>query len=424
MKYLNKILQNTLINVVSFNSIGVIVKISCGFIISKALAISVGPSGLALLGNLRNFTTFLEGISTLGFQTGIVKYIGENENNKQKLIKIVSTIFISYLFISIIFSLIIFLTADYLSDFVFGNKQNYSIAFKAIALTLPWYVLSILFTLIINGLQYFKKVIIINIVGNLIGLIVSIFLIYQLKIVGALLSVSITPALFFIYSLYYLPKKIEITKRLNFKEFDFKILKKLTSFSLMILTSAIFGPLFSFEIRKYIIVNLGIDYAGFCEAISKISNAYLMFISSIISLYFYPKLIKATNNLETKIVIRDFFKYIVSLFIIASIAVYFSRFVIVDLLFTKEFYLVNDLFFWQLIGDFFKVCALILGIQFFTKELVLYYVISELSSYVLLYFFSIYFIQIYGIQGVAIAQCLDNFVYLIILVLFFRKSIF
>ena len=40
----------------SLNSISVIVKIIAGFLTSKALALFVGSEGMALVGNLRNFT--------------------------------------------------------------------------------------------------------------------------------------------------------------------------------------------------------------------------------------------------------------------------------------------------------------------------------------------------------------------------------
>jgi PST family polysaccharide transporter len=69
-------------------------KIGIGLITSKILAIFVGPSGMALVGNFRNFTTSLETVSTLGFQTGIVKYVAESKENKEQLQKIFSTIFI------------------------------------------------------------------------------------------------------------------------------------------------------------------------------------------------------------------------------------------------------------------------------------------------------------------------------------------
>ena len=71
--------------ITSLNSFSVALKIGIGLITSKILAIFVGPSGMALVGNLRNFLTSLENISTLGFQNGIVKYTAENEKSKTEI---------------------------------------------------------------------------------------------------------------------------------------------------------------------------------------------------------------------------------------------------------------------------------------------------------------------------------------------------
>jgi len=104
--------------------------------------------------------------------------------------------------------------------------------------------------------------------------------------------------------------------------------------------------------------------------------------------------------------------------------IYFSRFFIIKLLFTNSFIPVTALFFWQLLGDIFKVASLILGFQFFAKKLTLAFIVSELFSLGVLYFSSHYLILNFGIQGIVMAQALDNFIYLLILIIYFRKSLF
>ena len=83
-------------------------KIATGLITSKVLAIFVGPSGMALAGNLKNFMTSVESIATLGFQNGIVKYVVEHKENEAEFKKIISTVFISLLTVSLLLSGILF----------------------------------------------------------------------------------------------------------------------------------------------------------------------------------------------------------------------------------------------------------------------------------------------------------------------------
>ena len=97
MNFYKKIIQTSLFKITSLNSFSVVLKIGIGLISSKIIAVFVGPSGMALVGNLRNFLTSVENISTLGFQNGIVKYSAENQENESELKKVISTIFFSWM---------------------------------------------------------------------------------------------------------------------------------------------------------------------------------------------------------------------------------------------------------------------------------------------------------------------------------------
>ena len=176
-------------------------------------------------------------------------------------------------------------------------------------------------------------------------------------------------------------------------------------------------------IRKNVIGAVGIDQAGFWETITRISTYYMMFVSTILTVYFFPKLAEAKNSQETKRVFWSFYKNILPPFVMALIVIYFTRFFIIKLLFTSEFLPVTILFFWQLIGDFLKAAALILGFQFFAKKMTKAFIISEIASLAVLYFSSIYLIKYFGIQGIVMAQALDNFIYLLVLGIYFRKSL-
>ena len=424
MNFYQKIIKTSLFKITSLNSFSVALKIGIGLITSKILAIFVGPSGMALVGNLRNFLTSLENISTLGFQNGIVKYASENEKSKSELEKIVSTVFISLLFVALLLSGFLFFTASYWNQNIFGNNTEYLTVFKVLALVLPAYGFSIFFIAVINGLGKFKKVIWINIIGNIIGLLTSIFLIMQFKTIGALMSIVIAPALLFLVTFYMIHKEIQFFQMIRFHLFDFQVLKNLSSYTLMTVVSSVFGPFVLLSIRNYIIHNLGIEQAGYWESMTRISSYCLMFVSTILSVYFLPKLSKAENDLETKNIFLQYYKFILPIFILAITLIYFMRFFIVRLLFTKDFLPVTDLFFWQLLGDVFKVCALILGYQFFAKKKTSAFIVSELFSLAVLYFFSLYFIKIYGIEGVVIGYALDNFIYLFVLCVYFKKTLF
>ena len=216
MSLVKKYTQNNLFKISSLNSFNVILKIGIGLITSKLLAVFVGPSGMALVGNFRNFLTSLESISTLGFQSGIVKYVAENEKNKSEIQKIIATVFITLLLVATVLSGLLFFLASFWNNRIFGDSFEFSLVFKILALALPWYAISIFLLAVINGLGKFKKVIWINCVGNTIGLLVSVLLIFKFKTLGALLAVVISPTLLFFVTFYFIHKEIPF-----FDVFDF-----------------------------------------------------------------------------------------------------------------------------------------------------------------------------------------------------------
>lgn len=424
MNFIKKITKTHLFKLTSLNSLSVVLKLFIGLITSKIIAVFVGPSGLALVGNFRNFVGSFETISTLGFQNGIVKYVAESKEKETELKRYLSTIFITVSIVSVLLSGILFFLADFWNQLIFGTNFNYNFIFKAFAFALPWYALSLVLVSIINGLGKFRNVIFITIIGNCIGLVVSVLFVYQLQTLGALLAIICTPSLLFLVSFYYINKELSIVDSISFRFFDFKIIKDLSHYFLMALVSGIIGSMVFLAIRKNIIANIGIQQAGYWEAMSRISSYYLVFVSSISTLYFLPKLAVSKNNQETKKVFWSFYRNIFPLIIIALIVIYFARFFIIKILFTKAFLPVTTLFFWQLLGDMLKMASWILGYQFFAKKLTVAFIVTELFSLSITYFSSIFLIERVGIQGVVMAHAFTYLIYLLVLSIYFRKSLF
>lgn len=415
--------SSTLFKITSLNSFSVALKIGIGLITSKILAIFVGPGGIALVGNLRNFLTSLESISILGFQNGIVKYVAENQKNEEGLRKIIATVFICLIGLALVLSGLLYFFASFWNEKILGYSSDNALVFKVLAFALPWYTVSVFLLALLNGLSKFTKVIWVNIIGNLTGLLVSLVMILKYHTLGALLAIVITPSFLFFVTFYFVQKEIKFLEIIRLRLYDFKIIKNLLPYSLMALVSSVLGPIVLLAVRNNIIENLGLEQAGFWETMTRISSYYLLFVSTILTVYFLPKLSKAKDNSETKLIFWQFYKTILPVFCLGLIVVYCMRHFIIQLLFTKEFLPVTALFFWQLIADVFKVAALILGYQFFARKLTKAFIISELFSLGVLYFSSSFFMNYYGIEGMVMAQAFDNLLYFLVLVVYFRKSL-
>lgn len=424
MKFIKSITANPVFKVSSLNALSVLVKIAGGLISSKIIAVFIGPSGLALVGNFRNFIRQAEVFSMLGFENGIIKYIAENQKNKTEQHKVISTVFFSVLAAVLLVGILLLLFAAELNKVFFGNNSNYVWIFRVMAFALPMYAGNLVFIGILNGMSRYKDVIKINVAGNIAGVIISGILIWQFAVSGALLGLLVSPSLLFFLTFYLLTKRTGGIKYLRLSNFSRPVFKGLLSFSAMSLVTALVSPLVIISIRTQIMLNYSSDEAGLWEAINRISFFYFMFVSTLLTVYFFPKLSSSNTDKETNAVFKSYYTTIIPVFAFGLLMIYFLKHFIILLLFNDDFLPMEKLFSWQLLGDFFKACSLILGYEFFAKKMTKQFIVAELFSLGILYFSSTHLISHYGSEGAVMGHTVTYFIYLIVLVIVFREKIF
>ena len=92
-KFFSSLLNNNLLRVASWTSVATLVKMIATLAMSKILSIFVGPSGIAILGQLWNSVTLFTTIASGGLNTGIIKYIAEYPTDTSHRKKILDTAF-------------------------------------------------------------------------------------------------------------------------------------------------------------------------------------------------------------------------------------------------------------------------------------------------------------------------------------------
>lgn len=422
-KLLKKINRNKLFKVASLNSLSVFVRLISGFAISKFMAIFIGPSGMAISGNLTNFMQSLQSLSSLGVKNGIIKYVAEFKEDKHQFKQAVSSGFIISLCIGLLLSVILLLFANSISLLVF-NSVEYTFLFRVSALTMPFYAIHIFFIAVINGLKKVKDLILINVVTYLSSAILIILLMSRNQLDGALLAIVVTPfvlfcALFFKYNLL-----IEIILNISFISTSRIFLSKIASFFSMTLISGIMLPFIFLLIRNHIIDNVGVDDAGYWEGIRKISNYYMLFVYTLLEIYLLPLLSENKSRNGFRTIVFGFYKALLPFVFIGFILIFVLKYVIIKLILTDEFLPMQELFLWQLVGDFFRIVFLAVSYQFLAKKMIRLYIVCEIIYMMLLYFLSVYFIDYFGVLGAVKAHALSSFIYMVILFFVFKNEFF
>ena len=117
------------------------------------------------------------------------------------------------------------------------------------------------------------------------------------------------------------------------------------------------------------------------------------------------------------------YKIITPIIFITLAMIYLLKDVVINVLFTKEFYPMKELFLWQLIGDFFKIMSWLLAFVMVAKSMTKLYIITEILFAVSLVLLSYYFIGHYGILGSTESYCINYFLYFVVMVGIFSRKL-
>lgn len=415
------IARRELLKIASLNGLSVFLKIAVGLLTSKVISHVLGAPGMALTGNFRNFLTAVESFATLGFQNGIVKYSAEAQDEKA-IRKLLSTVVFFLTITTVVLMGVLGLTAARWSALVFAGDEQFSFVMLALALCLPWYVASMLLVAVLNGFGKFRDVIRINIGGNLLGAFLSVLLIFRYEIDGALLAMVLAPALQFFITLFFIRGTIHY-KQISIGAVCGSTATKLAEYSAMALTAAAGGAGVFLLIRNHVIDTAGAAEAGWWEGMLRISSYYMLFLSTLLAVYFLPNLSKAKNDQEVRSIYASYFQWVLPAFAFILVLLYFARPYLTLLLFSEEFVPMEDLYFWQFAGDFFKAASMILGYTFFARKLTSAFLITECLSLGVLTVTSFFMFERYGLRGLPMAYALTYLIYFLMLSAYFRQTI-
>ena len=125
-KFLNRIKQSEIVKVFSLNALSTFIHMCTGLISTKVVATIIGPSGVAMLGQLNNINSMLQGLAAGGMRSGVTKYIAEYKEDKLLVSKYISNaLLISAIFTTII-SLVCIFGCNILSKTIlFTDEYSY-----------------------------------------------------------------------------------------------------------------------------------------------------------------------------------------------------------------------------------------------------------------------------------------------------------
>ena len=401
----HRILHADIVKVFSFTSVATLVKMATGLVSVKVVASIIGPAGVALVGQLNNFATIVMQLACGGINSGITKYVSENKEDKGKLRSLLSTAFRITLVCSFAVGLLMIVFHRKLSRLIMLS-DGYGYVF------------------VVFGFKEFSEYVSINIANSIVGLCFTLVFAICFGLKGALLSAISYQSVMFFVTLFMVRKLPWVNVSFFKEKFSSPVAKKYLQYTLMALVSAACLPVVQLLLRGNIISQLSLEHAGWWEGMNRISNMYLMVITTSFSVYYLPRLSEIHDKYGLKREIFKAYAVIVPMLLVGFTAIYLLRFFVIRLLFTPEFMPMEQLFGWQMTGDLFKICSWLLAYLMLAKAKTVLFVSTEIGFSLLYLALGFVLVKINGVVGLTQAYLINYIIYTIVMAIAFKGILF
>ncbi|WP_368889534.1 O-antigen translocase [Morganella morganii] len=405
----------TLIKTSILSLIATFFKMLSGLVINKAVAVYIGPAGLALIGQFQSFSQIALIAAQGAINNGVVKYSAEYENDKDKSKILISNAIKITIITSIITGIILIVFSCNLSLMILSSIEYYKV-FIIFGVAIVFFSINNLLLSILNGRGNIKLFIKINIIQSIYSLIFTSILIYYFNLIGALAALATNQSIICFISIYIIRKNKLIYLSDFRKKTDSTIIRNLLSYSMMAIASAISLPTANLIIRNYITSKEGLTETGYWQGVNYISTTYLLVITTALSIYYLPKLSKIHILKDLKREILLGYTIVIPIVIISSLIIYISRDIIIYAVFSPDFNPMLHLLKWQLLGDIIKMTSWLLSYLLLAKKMTARFVISEILFSIIYTTLSISLIDKYhtigAIYAYTISYCLYFFIIL------------
>lgn len=407
----------TLIKTSLLNGIAVVIKMLTLLGINKILAIYVGPAGYAALGQFQNAMTMITTFASGAINTGVTKYTAEyyDDEPRQRLVwRTAGTI---ALVGSVVTALLIAVFNQTLAAW-FLKDASYGGVFLWFAATLVLFTFNTLLLAILNGKKEIARYVLANISGSIFALLATGVMVIQFGLYGALVALAVYQSISFFVTLLLCYKAPWFKIEYLFGGIDKQTALNLGKYTAMALTSAACVPVSHILVRNYLGETLGWEAAGYWEAMWRLSGAYLMLVTTTLSVYYLPKLSELKNHQEIRKEIIQGYKIILPVAAFSGVVIYLLRDFIVVLLFTDGFLPMRELFAWQIIGDTVKVGGWILSYVVLGKAMVKIFIIAEVLFSIGFVLLTVLLCSFFKLEGVAIAHAINYVLYFLFMLYF------
>lgn len=371
---------------------------------SKVIAIWIGPTGMGILGLLTSTLKVVGEFTKLGLSTTAVREIAQTESkgDTQETNLIIATIRKVVWFTGLLGVIVTLIFSPVLSYLAFDG-YDYTLAFVWISISLLFNQLSAGQLAILQGFRKLKLLAKANLLGNFIGLLISLPLYYFFRLDAIVPVIIVSSFVALVVSwLYSKQVKVNAPKLSNSDAYDKA--KGMLHLGLMLSLRGSITLVAAYVFQLYLSHVGGIDEVGYYVAGFMIINSYVGMVFNAMKTDYFPKLSGVIDNLQdvNKIVTNQ---SIIGILIIGPLVVAFLSFLplIVRLLYTPEFLVIIAFVSWAILGVLFKTLSFSMGYVILAKGDSKLFIKTAVFFSALMLAFNIIGYHFYGLEGLGIS---------------------
>ncbi|MBT2118311.1 O-antigen translocase [Dyella sp. LX-66] len=394
-----------------YSAIGTAARLLAGLVVVKLVAWAAGPDGVGKLGQFMSLMSLLAVLAGGGISAAIVKYVAEYRDDPERLARLLRAALGYALCAAILMGLAALLFSRQLALWLLDDARYEGLlrvlAFAQVGIAVSNYLLAV-----INGFMDVRRLVFIQVVGSALSILLAAWLSWQQGLYGALLALVLGQLLWLAIGLPAWWRSPDFRPGMLRAGYDRDMIVRLATFSLMTLSSALCAPLVNIAVRDHLAAQFGWEQVGYWQAVTRVSDAYLLFLTTAINVYYLPRLAAVREREELKRELGQAWRQLLPAAATLALLVYVAREWVTRALFTADFAAANALYGPQLIGDVIKIASFVLSYLMLAKAMTGLFVLSEFvfaTSYLALVFV---FTRWYGLPGAVYAFAVNYLFYL------------
>lgn len=383
-----------------------VVALAISLVRTKAMAVLLGPSGIALFGLYQSATGLIGTLSGMGIPNAGVRQIAEakSQDNQQRMAESAVSLRRITIVLGVFGAIALYALRVPLSHATFGN-DNHAWAIGLLAALIFTQSVAGGYAALIQGARRIKDLAVQRIVGATLSVLIVIPIVFWLGELGvpwAMLIAGIAGAVV----TWWFGRRVNIQQVRVSLAATWRESQSLLSLGFSFMLIGLMASVVAYGIKVFVTRNLGLDAMGLFQASERIAGLYVGIVLQAMAADFYPRLTSvATHNAQVNQLVNEQAEISILLAAPGVLATLTLAPTILTVLYSKEFAPATEILRWSILGVFVRVVLWPMEYIALAKGRKRYMLGLNVIANVTHILLVVCFVLAFGLTGVGIAFC-------------------